>query len=363
VFEIQVSSNGKKMPMHMEPPANPETMVRPMMTWLSLNTDHADMLAKGNTFIKQFPPEKALSIASAMSFANPFFAPDIPDGPARDLAVPLEGFAEFVMRAKLTIKHSPHPYVLVACAPKSASTFINSALIKGLQLPQACLFTAALDWASSGRLGASLSEQEPDELSLIRNGLNERGYVAQHHTRCSPYLARLLGVYNVKPIITHRNIADTVVSMDDMVMDWRARPNAVGYFADGMPSNFQHMPREDRLLMLAQRWTPWLVQFYVSWKLCERVGLTKPLWISYEKDFLGDKQVLAERIADYIGRAHADPAKIAAALEDTSNGAAKRINKGVAGRGKDVPAEVREYIDLTAGYYADDEDLTPLLGR
>ena len=348
--------------MKVETAANPETMVRPMMIELSRDADRKEMLDKGNLFVRQFPPERALAIASAMSFANPLFVPDIPDGPARELAMPLEKFAEFVFRAKLTIKHSTQPNILVACAPKSASTFIHAALVKALRLPQACLFTATLDWPSAISLGAALREQDPDELSLIRNGLNQRGYVAQHHTRCSPYQARLLDTYNVKPILTYRNIFDTVVSMDDMVMDWRAQPSAEGYFADGMPSNFQTLPREDRLLILAQRWTPWLVQFYVSWKKCERAGLTKPLWVSYDTDFLGDKQVLATRIADHIGRNRADPDKIAAALQDTSEAKAKRINQGVAGRGRDLPAEVREHILITAGYYADDEDLTPLIG-
>jgi hypothetical protein len=350
--------------MSMDPAAAPETMVRPMMTWMSVNTDAADMDAKADLFIKQFPPEKALSIASALSFANPFFVPDIPDAPARQLAVSLEDFAEFSMRAKLTAKHADQPNILVACAPKSASTFIQAALIKALQLPQACLFTPTLDWRSAASLGANLREQDPDELSLMRNGLNARGYVAQHHARCTPYLARLLGVYNVRPILTHRNIFDTVVSMDDMVMEWRSDPNSsqYGYFSDGMPSNFQTLPREDRLLILAQRWTPWLVQFYVTWKKCEKLGLTKPLWISYEQDFLGDKQVLADRIADFVGRERADAGKIAAALADTSDGKVKRINQGIAGRGRDLPAEAREHILSTAGYYSDDEDLTPLIG-
>jgi len=348
--------------MNVDTAANPETRVRPMMVELSQTADRPAMLNKGNQFIRQFPPEKALGIASAMAFANPLFLPDIPDGPARDLAVPLEKFAEFALRAKLTIRHTNQANILVACAPKSASTFIQAALIKALGLPQACLFTATFDWASAARLGAALREQDPDELSMMRNGLNQRGYVAQHHTRCSPYQARLLETYNVRPIITHRNIFDTVVSMDDMVMEWRSVANADGYFADAMPTNYQTLPREDRLLILAQRWTPWLVQFFVSWKKCERAGLTKPLWIAYETDFLGDKQVLATRIADHIGRDRADPDKIAAALEDTSEAKAKRINQGIAGRGRDLPSEVREHILSAAGYYADDEDLTPLIG-
>jgi len=339
--------------------------MRPMMRGLSQNANQSDMLAQGNSFVRQFPPQAALTIASALSFANPFFLPDVPPQAARDLSLTLDNFAELTMRAKLTAQRASQPNILVACAPKSASTFLQAALQQALGLHNACLFTATLDWASAAALGANLREQEPDELSLIRNGLNGRGYVAQHHARCSPYLARMLTLYNVRPIVTHRNLFDTIVSMDDMVMQWRASPASgqYGYFNDGLPGAYERLERADRLLILAQRWTPWLVQFYVTWKKCERLGLTKPLWISYEDDFLGDKQVLAARIADFIGHEFADPVGIAAALEDRSEGKARRLNKGVAGRGKDMPTEVRDYILSAAGFYREDEDLTPLIGH
>jgi hypothetical protein len=90
------------------------------------------------------------------------------------------------------------------------------------------------------------------------------------------------------------------------------------------------------------------------------MGLTKPLWVSYEQDFLGDKQLLAKRIADFAGIG--DATAIAAALEDRNGGKSKRLNQGVAGRGHDLPDEVRDYILSVAGYYRDDEDLTALIG-
>jgi hypothetical protein len=347
----------------MQPATNDlENMLEPVMQWLARNTDHADMTKKGNVFIGNLPPDKGLHAASMLSYANPFFLPSVTDDMAAELALSLDTFAEYIMRAKLTIKRSRQPNILIACAPKSASTFLHAALTRALNLPSACLFAATLDWGSAALHGSALREQEPDELSLIRNGLNRRGYVAQHHTRCSPYLAMLLSTYHVRPIVTHRNLFDTMISLDDMVMDWRSRAGSIdnGYFADALPSNFEHRDRADRLMILAQRLTAWFVQFYVSWKKCERIGVTKPLWISYEQDFLGDKAVLARRIADFceVG----DVRTIEAALGDRSAGKAKRLNQGVAGRGRDLPDEVRDYILSVAGYYSDDEDLTPLIG-
>ena len=341
-----------------------DNMVQPVMQWISRNPSRDDASAKGNAFIQQFPPERALKIAAKLSYANPFFVPDIPEDAARNLRLSMEQFAEFAMRAKMTARRADQPNILLACAPKSASTFIHAALTKALKLPTACLFAATLDWGSAAVFGSNLREQEPDELSLIRNGLNGRGYVAQHHTRCSPYLSRLLTAYNIRPIVTHRNIFDTVVSMDDMCMEWRANPASIdhGYFGDGLPSNYQHLDRADRLMILAHRHTAWLVQFYITWKRCERIGFVKPLWISYEQDFLGSKSVLAARIADLVGNRYADAAAIESALEDRSAGKSKRLNQGVPGRGRDLPDDVRAYILSTAGYYRDDEDMTALIG-
>ena len=48
------------------------------------------------------------------------------------------------MRSKLTIKNSRQPNILLACAPKSASTFLHGALVRALGLPSACLFAALL---------------------------------------------------------------------------------------------------------------------------------------------------------------------------------------------------------------------------
>jgi hypothetical protein len=338
--------------------------IGPFMRKISVISDKKLLNDLCLEFLYRFPPQRGLEVASALTYANPFFMADIPPENAKQLAVSLDFFAEMVMRTKLTAARAPQTNVLVACAPKSASTFIQGALQAGLGLPSAGLFTATFDAGAGSALGANLVEQEPDELALMRNGINGRGYVAQHHARCSPYMARMLEFYNVKPIVTHRNILDTLVSMDDMVLEWRASaPDSnAHYFNDAMPNNFHRLERADRLMILAQRWTPWLVQFFISWKKCERAGLIKPLWISYEDDFLGDKQVLATRVSEFVGADIASAIKLAGAFEDKSNAGAKRLNKGVAGRGKDVPDSVREQVMQIASYWREEEDITPLVG-
>jgi len=342
-----------------------DTEIGPFLEMFSKVGNAAEIGLKGHEFLARFPPQRRLQIASVLTWANPFFIADIPEETARKLAINMDQFAEFIMRAKLTAKRAGQLNILLACAPKSASTFIETALRKALGLPTVSLFTATPEGLAGSLLGANLREQEADELALVRCGLNGHGYVAQHHMRATPYLAQMLKIYNIRPIVTHRNLFDTFISLDDMVMESRdgGAEDERKYFGDGLPANYGRLEREDRLTILAQRNTAWFIQFYVSWKKCERAGLIEPLWISYEEDFLGDKRWLAERVSGFLGANLADAGKLADAFADKRDAGARRFNKGVSGRGQDMPQSVKDIILKTAHYYRDDEDLTPLIGR
>lgn len=290
---------------------------------------------------------------------NPFFAP-------HDAAIPRETvakeLAQAILSARVAAAEPARPNILVACAPKSGSTFISAMLAQSLKLPVASLtFTSGSSTLFSQTY---LREQELDELAVLNNGVRGGGYVAQHHIRCTPYLCRQMQFYNIRPIVTHRNVLDCLVSMDDMFIAWRDGDGTqdTKYFRDALPAGFTGMNREDRLVALAHRHVPWYLQFYMSWKKCEAMGLVKPLWISYEDDFLGDKHGLAKRLAAYIGPQHANAADIAARLADTRDGARLRLNKGEAGRGRDVPGRVRAIVREIFAAYAEDLDFTALIG-
>jgi hypothetical protein len=338
--------------------------IRQTMADIARIGDPKRMMELADSLVYSMPPERGVEMAGLMSYANPFYLPEMPDEAAERIAIHIGTLAEYVMRAKLTANRAGKRNILLACAPKSASTFIQGALRAALDLPTASLFTATTDPMSGSALGANLREQEPDELALLRAGLNGRGYVTQHHARCSPYLARLVEIYRIRPIVTYRNIFDTLVSMDDMVVEWRkGLPVTVSnFFNDAMPQNYHLRDREARLMMLARRWAPWLTQFYVSWRKSEALGFVKPLWISYDADFLGDKSALAARIVDYVGASGDAALRLTAAFEDRSDASAKRLNKGVAGRGRDIPDAVRAHVMAVASAYADDVDLAPLVG-
>ena len=342
-----------------------EINIREMLQYISGVTDPLEIQIAGQVYISKVPPERALEIASALSFGNPFCIPNISDENAKQMAISVHQFAELVMRGRITCHHSKQPNILVACAPKSASTFIWASLTRAAGLPGVSLTAATMTPQSSSQLGMNLREQETDELALIRNGINGIGYVAQHHIRCTPYLCRQMNLYRIKPIVTYRNYFDTLVSLDDMFLDWRPAEGATDnhFFDDGLPANYVHMDREDRLHMLADRSTVFFIQFYLTWKKCEAMGLVEPLWVSYETDFHGDKAVLARRIADFVGTDHIDADKLAAQLGETKPDKAVRLNKGKVGRGADIPQSVRDKVHAIFRPYQGEADFSDLLGE
>ena len=328
---------------------------------MALREDVGAMRADSEVLMRKLPPEREVEVAAAMTWYNPFYRPDMTKTAASRLNLSPTVLAEVMLRGKLTAAHGERPNILLACQPKSASTFLQAAIGKALGVPAVALHAATVNGYSASKLGANLREQEPEEMALLRHGISGKGYIAQQHARCSPYLSRLLETYSVKPIVSHRNIFDTIVSLDDMVMEWR--DSGIGsYFDDGMPANFSSLERDDRLMLLAQRHTAWFLQFYVSWVQCRNHKLVDPLFISYETDFLGDKAVLARRIGDYLGCSDEQVNSLAGALDDRRAAPTLRFNKGIADRGRDMPAAVRAHVLDYARYYRDDIDLTPLMG-
>lgn len=241
----------------------------------------------------------------------------------------------------------------VFCAPKSGSSFTAFALehATGYRL---CSLTTYVPVLYSSKFGMNGREQEIDEFALLYQILKGGGnLLAQHHTRCTPYLCNQLNVFRISPVVTYRNVFDSIISFDEMAvpgrhlgqpswrwgLDWSAR----------LPENYHEFAFEERMELLAPTLGIWIVEFYLSWKRCEAIGLIRPLWLRYESDIL-DKA----SFVDKVGRLLRDPAsldRLAAYCENPDPGAA-RLNQGVAGRGKRIPEATRNIVANHARKFA-----------
>src|SRR5262249_35279753 len=144
---------------------------------------------------------------------------------------------------------------VVCSMPKSGSSFLKAALEVALPLPAVSL-TSFGNTELSSLFGMNAREQELDELALVKAALlNPHGFVAQHHTRYTPYLSLQMRAYGLTPIVTTRNIPDALVSFDDMMLAWRAEAGPEGWLGDtpfALPRGYADLAPEARIALLAR---------------------------------------------------------------------------------------------------------------
>jgi hypothetical protein len=103
--------------------------------------------------------------------------------------------------------------------------------------------------------------------------------------------------------------------------------------------------------------------FFMSWKRCAEMGLVDPLWISYERDFLGDKQKLADRIADFIGDDWVDREALMQNLAERKAVGEARFNKSIRGRGQQLPDSIKDRIRRSMAPYEGEFDVSEIIGE
>lgn len=257
-------------------------------------------------------------------------------------------------RARQFSRYMPGRKILVAAFPKSASSYLANQLSFGLGLPFAHLTTTALN---PSNLGVNGREQELCELALCVRSLSGKGFVAQHHMKGTPYLLKLLQQYDVRVILTVRNVFDAIVSADDMLC---ANPGWASAFSQGsqkIPLNYASLKRENRLRILGNTIGIWYLDFYLSWLRLKNLGSDHVL-LSYEEHLsknTGNKHMLYEVLRDYLRLDVSEAERLQTALlsEDFSHEQA-RFNQGIAGRGCDVPETVRRHLIEHALFFKDE---------
>ncbi|WP_209431907.1 sulfotransferase domain-containing protein [Labrys sp. LIt4] len=213
----------------------------------------------------------------------------------------------------------------MACMPKSASTFITSAIANAVKLNSVNLIP------SYGR-----REQELCEIRLAQNaGLD---YIAQHHIKHSTWTEELCSDYDVSIIVLIRSLFDVVVSIRDHVH--RESPVNPFFYLDKQHLNRDEAELEHMIAMLA---IPWYINFYMGWRS------SKAARIFMYEDFVVDQNKAISEMLAFAG-IPANAAQIAAGLE-AARSQGSRINVGKAGRGMNLkPETVRMIMDMLAAY-------------
>jgi tetratricopeptide (TPR) repeat protein len=205
--------------------------------------------------------------------------------------------------------------ILVACMPKSGSSWLVSAIHNLTGFPDA-------------RLSLAFIENEQELYPPAAAYWATASKVVHQHCRASSPNLKLIQAYGMHPIVLVRNLADTLVSMRDFWAQGAVR-NSFHY---GDWDNLDETMKHDTLI---QHLGPWYIQFFVSWVLAEQKGEASPLWVRYE-DMTPNKEDTLKSVADFCGLGASD-ADVAAAIAATDGDKVKtRFNKGVAGRGAET---------------------------
>jgi tetratricopeptide (TPR) repeat protein len=224
--------------------------------------------------------------------------------------------------------------ILVACMPKSGSTFLTDVLAKLPGLQRAHLVP------DYGR-----REQELDLEQLINHA--GMSYVSQLHLRPSRLTMELIAAFRLKPVFLYRNIWDVMASLRDHMMT-----HSLDWSMARIDRAYRGWDQERQYEFLARTMMPWFIDFYASWWHED-----DRLAVSYE-DLMADPVASLARIAEWAGVV-AEREQIAQALAATGHSAT--FNKGGSGRGQAVPEAARAHVLGLAAYYPE-VDFAPLMG-
>jgi len=230
-------------------------------------------------------------------------------------------------------------HILIACMPKSGSSFLYQTMHH-----------------LTGYRGASLTfaymrnEQDlylPQMLQVAR-----RHTVTQQHCRATQANIALIQAFGIRPVILVRNIHDIVVSLTDYY-DQGAIYNS---FLSG---HWASLPATQRIDAVIDHIVPWYLSFYASWVEACDSGRVEGLFVSYEA-MTADKPGTVAAIARFLGM-EKSPAECAAAVARADGDrTATRMNKGVTGRGAQrLTDEQKARIARQAGAYLN-TDFSPI---
>ena len=221
-------------------------------------------------------------------------------------------------------------HILVACLPKSGSTWLSEAL-------------SLLPGYERVHLVPVYDRREQElafERLLLTYGMD---YVAQHHCRFSQATAHCLNAFSVKPVILVRNIFDCIVSQKDQLDESVQIPSRkVGPMAY-VPEQYSGWPDTEKMDFIVDMFIPWYFNFFVGWQN-SGVGL----WVTYERmvaDPLGTVKYIGHELSLSV-----DDADIERALKLAENRFTRK-NVGKSGRGNILTEQQKEKILTFASYY------------
>jgi len=238
--------------------------------------------------------------------------------------------------SNVTNHTQPDPKILVACHPKSGSTYISETLRAHFGVPARILHDSPeVQELSQSKVTPKNRRGKFDPKE------NSAGFVGHNHILPTKNALKLINAANIHVVVLERALADCLISMRDMYIErvttqsatWRGEFVSVfGIFGP----DFLELSDESQMDYLITCAAPWYLKFTAAWR-SPTVNLPKaPIFIRYE-DFFRDKEVgLAHLIQDLGVQALGTEGSLSE--EDQQSGRV-RFNIGRVGRGAESLTE------------------------
>jgi hypothetical protein len=236
-------------------------------------------------------------------------------------------------------KASNATHILIACFPKSGSTYLSRLLVEITGFPHVGLVQY-------------YEHNEPDIYKPALENAAQKNTITQQHVKGTVNNIALLKKFNIKPVILTRNIYDVVISIYDHIENTDHRI-PLGY----VHKQYFEMTRESKIDFIIKIILPWYFNFFVSW--IEASQEIETLWLSYDELFSNQRDTV-EKILNFYSLP-INPEKIEEAMPAVK-GKKTRFNVGISGRGASLSNAQKEMVVRTAEVWRVDPSIMKTIG-
>jgi len=191
--------------------------------------------------------------------------------------------------------------------------------------------SALLGWREEILLPLGSGHQEQNVDAIKTNLLAPKGeYIFGGHHVAYPETVGMMQAFGMKPMITVRNIYDTVVSIREKLDKGDVMPGL------WVPQTWQSWDEEQKYEWLANNAVPFQLKLFCSW--WQYPG--EKLWNRYHEFYANQKEGF-HRILRYYQIEPRHPEL----MQEVTTRQNINFNVGIAGRGEKLPRDIRDIID------------------
>lgn len=236
-----------------------------------------------------------------------------------------------VLRCSTMVR--PKTKIVLACMPKTASTFLQNVIAELSGFPTKALC-----------VGHQHNEQDISLPTLADTAF--MNLVTHMHLRATEENVKLMRFMGIRPTVLVRNIFDIVTSFRDHCVKQTIESPMIY-----LDESFKDMEKAAQYDMIIDLCIPWFIFFYVSWYKVTEAKALDTNWLCYE-DLTADKPGSILRLCRHYGIETNQQDVVKAIAKVEGDRTLCNFNKGQKGRGESelTEAQKQRLVQFTRYY-------------